>query len=216
MYTLNRIFPIILILLFCGNAIGADITLMWDRPSSDEQEYITHGYRIYAHAEGEDYDFTTPTKWGWKGQLCNTPAGSPSEVCMITFKDVNEKMYFVATAYTSLDNVGTTQWPESPPSNEAIYIPPNVNDIDDDGDGYSENTGDCNDSDASIYPGSIEVCDDGIDNNCDGNVDEDCEEPPQPPEKVELRIQAVSGSYLYDGTHWYKITPEGLIEVDHP
>jgi large repetitive protein len=37
--------------------------------------------------------------------------------------------------------------------------------------GWVEQSGDCNDSDASVHPGSIEVCD-GKDNNCDGQVDE--------------------------------------------
>ena len=40
-----------------------------------------------------------------------------------------------------------------------------------DGDGY-EGDEDCDDSDASINIGALEVCD-GIDNNCDGQVDED-------------------------------------------
>ena len=45
---------------------------------------------------------------------------------------------------------------------------------DDDGDGFSEIQGDCNDSDISIYPGASEVCGDGIDNDCDAQIDEGC------------------------------------------
>ena len=39
-----------------------------------------------------------------------------------------------------------------------------------DGDGYTSDT-DCNDANAAINPGASEVCD-GIDNNCNGNIDE--------------------------------------------
>ena len=44
--------------------------------------------------------------------------------------------------------------------------------IDHDADGYTENQGDCNDADASVHPSALEVEDDGIDNNCNGQVDE--------------------------------------------
>ena len=43
---------------------------------------------------------------------------------------------------------------------------------DDDGDGYAEAGGDCNDADPTISPVATEVCD-GIDQDCDGSVDED-------------------------------------------
>ncbi len=43
--------------------------------------------------------------------------------------------------------------------------------VDADEDGWSVEDGDCNDDDASVYPGADEVCDD-VDNDCDGEIDE--------------------------------------------
>ncbi len=50
---------------------------------------------------------------------------------------------------------------------------------DEDGDGYKECTGECNDLDFNIHPGAEEVCGDGIANDCHGE-DEPCDEPPTP------------------------------------
>jgi hypothetical protein len=45
-----------------------------------------------------------------------------------------------------------------------------------DGDGQTENAGDCNDNNASVYSGAEEICD-GIDNDCDEIEDENtCDE----------------------------------------
>ena len=48
-----------------------------------------------------------------------------------------------------------------------------ANPADADGDGYSSCDGDCEDGEEQVYPGAFEDCEDGLDNDCDGQVDED-------------------------------------------
>ena len=49
---------------------------------------------------------------------------------------------------------------------------PLLNLTDTDGDGYSTCTGECDDNDAVVNPDNMEICRDGIDNSCDGLVDD--------------------------------------------
>ena len=42
--------------------------------------------------------------------------------------------------------------------------------------GYAGEGGDCDDGDAAIYPEAEEVCDDGVDDDCDGAADDGCTE----------------------------------------
>ncbi len=44
----------------------------------------------------------------------------------------------------------------------------NLNSVDDDGDGYSEVQGDCDDGNNRVHPGAPEVAWDGVDQDCDG------------------------------------------------
>jgi uncharacterized protein (TIGR02145 family) len=52
---------------------------------------------------------------------------------------------------------------------EAVPLPPYY--VDNDNDGYNENQGDCDDANAQVNPGASEI-EDGIDNDCDGDIDE--------------------------------------------
>jgi len=51
---------------------------------------------------------------------------------------------------------------------EATELPVDPLDVDNDGDGFTENEGDCNDTNATISPAGIEICGDGIDQDCSG------------------------------------------------
>jgi hypothetical protein len=55
-----------------------------------------------------------------------------------------------------------------------VFKPAPVSCPDDDQDAFTTCDGDCDDTDPTIYPGAPELCD-GLDNNCDGVVDEGCE-----------------------------------------
>jgi len=53
---------------------------------------------------------------------------------------------------------------------ELQHLPCDQDDLD--GDGWSDCDGDCDETDPAIHPGATEICDDGIDQNCDTQVDE--------------------------------------------
>lgn len=48
-------------------------------------------------------------------------------------------------------------------------------DLDADGDGFTPRQGDCDDTEPEAAPGKPEVCEDQIDNDCDGLYDESCD-----------------------------------------
>lgn len=76
--------------------------------------------------------------------------------------------------------IGEPKFTEGESENEhqrgRVYLFNALPDRDEDGDGSSTLSGDCDDNDAAIGPMVWEECGDGIDNNCDHQIDEDCDE----------------------------------------
>ena len=67
---------------------------------------------------------------------------------------------------------------------------------DNDGDGFSEEDGDCDDNDIDVHPAALEICNDNIDNNCNGHTDDD-----EPDKDGDLAFRCV-GNAPYDCDDW--------------
>lgn len=73
-------------------------------------------------------------------------------------------------SYVTLDT-GTTGCDDCGDDTGTPVVDPN--DVDNDDDGYTENGGDCDDGSATVHPGATEVCEDGVDQDCNGG-DAEC------------------------------------------
>lgn len=62
---------------------------------------------------------------------------------------------------------------------EQIITNPVPDAIDEDGDGFYLQEDDCDDTNAAVNPAAVEICDDGIDNNCDNQIDMDDDACPE-------------------------------------
>lgn len=77
---------------------------------------------------------------------------------------LTDTLYIRVTLFGSNGTNGTIQL-------KNLVLGGHINDLDVDGDGF-EYYVDCDDTNPDVYPGATEVCN-GIDDNCDGNIDED-------------------------------------------
>jgi Tfp pilus tip-associated adhesin PilY1 len=96
-----------------------------------------------------------------------------------------------------------------------IKLLPDVDDPDNDNDGWTVGMGDCNDADANINPGTQEICGDGIDNDCfDGDCDETgaCTDLADKPLDVILNAAPPNIMFVIDDSEsmdYELMTPEG-------
>lgn len=104
----------------------------------------------YVDADGDGFGTSTPAPCGATNTTdCN---------------DANAAVFVNGTFYVDADGDGFGASTAAPSSVcvANVSIAPS---------GFSINNGDCNDANASIRPGAVDVCYDGIDNDCNGNID---------------------------------------------
>ncbi len=100
------------------------------------------------------------------GELCVRVPGTTGLVeCEATLSEGVHTLTFLATDYA-----------EKTDEQSIVFAVGDVVIGDGDGDGYTTADGDCDDDDAGVYPGADEHCD-GVDNDCDDEIDEDAIDP---------------------------------------
>jgi hypothetical protein len=156
---------------------------------------ISHPYLAPQAYSAHRVDTTAPTCWnywprgGWiysrdvVGATQGGSSGSPvvnadgmlvgqlTGVCGYNVRDTCDAIQNAAVdgAFANyFDEVAPWLDPTGPPPEDCQ---------DGDGDGYQDAAcggDDCDDSNSSVYPGAEEICDNNVDDNCNGGVDEDC------------------------------------------
>ena len=150
----GRYFSIVLVtflFVLAGTANSADLRIAWD--ANSEPDLV--GYRVFCGESSGDYTVSHEI-------TSSDPNEPPPTTCEFTGLEEGRRYYFAAIA---LSDGGQSDY-----SQEISYTVPatpvDPQDIDDDGDGITENDGDCDDANPSIHPGADEVCGDGIDQDC--------------------------------------------------
>lgn len=105
--------------------------------------------------------------------VCSMPESSLEPLVIEATPTPDDASPTVAASPTA--TLVTTALPTAAPTDEPTSPPPkpttDPNDVDDDGDGQSENGGDCDDKDDKVYKGAPETAGDKVDSNCDGYDD---------------------------------------------
>ncbi len=141
--------------------------------------YLSEGSDLPANFQllGQHYDFSTTALFNGTVEICINYSQSIYGQIYMTEEDEQalQLLHYDTDHWsdvtTSIDIHGHIICGEVTHFSEFAIALPSVSNYDVDGDGYGIED-DCNDNDPTINPGVTEVCNDGIDNDCNGEIDE--------------------------------------------
>ncbi|MCP4287782.1 MAG: PKD domain-containing protein [Gammaproteobacteria bacterium] len=154
---------------FCPEVVNQEPSGVIDSPAVNRT--IEAGESINFTASGSDPDSNLPLsfEWDFGGGAPNSNIEDPGNV-----RFANMGSYTVTLTVT---DSGSPRLSDSTPASRVITVtePPPVC-TDSDGDGFSTEGGscgliDCDDGNNQINPDAVEICTDGVDNNCNGLID---------------------------------------------
>ncbi len=165
----------------CGDdaicCFKSDPPLCESAADCDDGDECTFDYCMNGQCVYEDNPDCNPD-WCWSdwmcgdGQYCNFPGCYAETGTCVDIPDACAMYYSPVCGCDGVtySNICFLQAASQSLAYEGACDGP----LDKDGDGWTSEEGDCDDTDSSIHPGAQEVCYDGLDNNCDGMVDEGC------------------------------------------
>ena len=140
-------------------------------PDNFARFYVDEEINFTAVVEDEQ-DSSTDLALSWTAENTDTGyfqtlyEGSPAAngAAELDWAPDEEGNYVVTlTVEDTEQNIGTA---------ELYVIVTDAGDEDLDGDGWTPNTGDCDDTNNAVNPGMTEICADNLDNDCNGSIDD--------------------------------------------
>jgi hypothetical protein len=142
-----------------------DISMI--HPSGDEYgmegepfDFVVQVHDEQDNPEGLSIEFESDIDGVFCTPMADDIGVASCEVELSVTSGISEDHFLV---YTVTDSDGNSR-----STDPKAFVVASLRDSDDDGDGFTENEGDCDDSNAGINPAADEVAHDGIDQDCDG------------------------------------------------